>query len=128
MNNTNNRIPNRKQRRNVMKYQGILGVIGKLSLEKRSEIRESNRIKGKEIHATNVDAYDQYRSEQFEIIEGKKIIAWKAMGYNDKEIEMLREANAILIVKDKKMWHADKKEARLLMKKARESLNKRLND
>jgi hypothetical protein len=41
---------------------------------------------------------------------------------------MLREANAMLTVKDKESWHTDKKVARKLMKEARESLNKRLND
>ena len=41
---------------------------------------------------------------------------------------MLREANAILMVKNKETWKADKKEARQIMKDARESLNKRLND
>ena len=41
---------------------------------------------------------------------------------------MLREANAILAIRDKKTWHTDKKVARKLMKEARESLNKRIND
>ena len=52
----------------------------------------------------------------------------KEYSYNESEIKMLREANAILSVKDKKTWHTDKKVARKLMKDARESLNKRLND
>jgi len=67
-------------------------------------------------------------SELLESMESQKIVAWKEIGYNESEIEMLREANAILSVKDKKTWHTDKKIARKLMKEARESLNKRLND
>ena len=41
---------------------------------------------------------------------------------------MLREASAILAVRHKETWKTDKKEARKLMKEARESLNKRMND
>ncbi len=41
---------------------------------------------------------------------------------------MLREANVILAIRDKKTCNNDKKVARKLMKEARESLNKRIND
>ena len=80
------------------------------------------------MHAANTDAVEKRIAEQLESIEERKIEAWKETGYNDKEIEMLREANAILSVRDKETWHTDKKIARKLMKEARESLNKRLND
>lgn len=120
--------PNRRQRRLAMKYQGILKAKSKLPFQQWLEITRENFERGKELHAANTDAMEKRISEKLESIEGIKIAAWKDEGYNDKEIEMLREANAILAVKDKYTWHSDKKVARKLMNDARESLNKRLND
>lgn len=120
--------PNRRQRRLAMKYQGILKAKSKLPFQQWLEITRENFERGKELHAANIDAMEKRISENLESIEGIKIAAWKDEGYNDKEIEMLREANAILAVKDKNTWHSDKKVARKLMNDARESLNKRLND
>jgi len=120
--------PNRRQRRLAMKYQGMLKAKSKLPFQKWMEVTRENLERGKELHAANTDAVEKRIAEQLESIEERKIIAWKETGYNDKEIEMLREANAILTIKDKKTWHADKKVARKLMKEARESLNKRIND
>jgi trehalose/maltose hydrolase-like predicted phosphorylase len=120
--------PNRRQRRLAMKYQGILKAKSKLPFHKWMEVTRENLQRGKELHAANTDAVEKKIAEQLESIEESKIIAWKEVGYNDKEIEMLREANAILSVRDKETWQTDKKVARKLMKDARESLNKRLND
>lgn len=121
-------IPNRRQRRAAMKYQGLLKAKSKLSFKQWLESTAETRKRGNEIHAINTDAVERKIAEQLESIEIKQIEAWREIGYDDKEIEMLREANAILSVKDKETWHKDKKEARQLMKDARESLNKRLND
>jgi hypothetical protein len=120
--------PNRRQRRLAMKYQGLLKAKSKLPFHKWMELTRENIERGKELHAANTDAVEKRIAEQLESIEERKIEAWKETGYNDKEIEMLREANAILSVRDKETWHTDKKVARKLMKEARESLNKRLND
>jgi len=120
--------PNRRQRRLAMKYQGMLKAKSKLPFQKWMEVTRENLERGKELHAANTDAVEKRIAEQLESIEERKIVAWKETGYNDKEIEMLREANAILAIRDKKTWHTDKKVARKLMKEARESLNKRLND
>ena len=120
--------PNRRQRRLAMKYQGLLKAKSKLPFHKWMEITKENIERGKELHAANTDAVEKRIAEQLESIEERKIEAWKETGYNDKEIEMLREANAILSVRDKETWQTDKKIARKLMKEARESLNKRLND
>lgn len=120
--------PNRRQRRLAMKYQGILRAKSKLSFKDWMEVTSESLKKGKEIHAANVDAAEKSIAEQLEAIEVKKIEAWKSEGYNESEIEMLREANAILTVRDKETWHTDKKAARKLMKEARESLNSRKND
>lgn len=120
--------PNRRQRRLAMKYQGLLKAKSKLPFHKWMEVTRENIKLGKELHAATVDAQDKRIAEQLESIEERKIEAWKDTGYNDKEIEMLREANAMLSIRDKNTWHTDKKIARKLMKEARESLNKRLND
>jgi trehalose/maltose hydrolase-like predicted phosphorylase len=120
--------PNRRQRRLAMKYQGLLKAKSKLPFHKWMEVTRENIERGKELHAANTDAVEQRIASQLESMEESQIIAWKEVGYNDKEIEMLREANAMLTVKDKESWHTDKKVARKLMKEARESLNKRLND
>jgi hypothetical protein len=120
--------PNRRQRRLAMKYQGMLKAKSKLPFQKWMEVTRENLERGKELHAANTDAVEKRIAEQLESIEERKIVAWKETGYNDKEIEMLREANAILAIRDKKTWHTDKKVARKLMKEARESLNKRIND
>jgi len=120
--------PNRRQRRLAMKYQGLLKAKSKLPFHKWMEVTRENIERGKELHAANTDAVEKRIASQLESMEESQIIAWKEVGYNDKEIEMLREANAMLTVKDKESWHTDKKVARKLMKEARESLNKRLND
>ena len=120
--------PNRRQRRLAMKYQGMIRAKSRLPFHAWMELTRESLEQGKEIHAANVDSAEKKIAEQLESIEERKIVAWKETGYNDKEIEMLREADAILTVKYKETWHTDKKVARNLMRDARESLNKRLND
>lgn len=120
--------PNRRQRRLAMKYQGLLKAKSKLPFHKWMELTRENIERGKELHAANTDAVENRLAEHLQSVEERKIEAWRDTGYNDKEIEMLREANAILSVRDKETWHTDKKIARKLMKEARESLNKRLDD
>ena len=50
---------------------------------------------------------------------------WYEIGYNSKEIELLEEAAAIHFAKDKSTWKDDKKEAKELRKKAKDSLASR---
>ena len=120
--------PNRRQRRLAMKYQGLLKAKSKLPFHKWMEVTKENLQRGKELHTANTDIIEKGIAERLESIEERQIIAWREVGYNEDEIKMLREANAILIIKDKETLKTDKKEARQLMKQARESLNKRLND
>jgi len=120
--------PNRRQRRLAMKYQGLLKAKSKLPFHKWMEITKENIERGKELHAANTDAVEKSIAERLESIEERQIIAWREVGYNENEIKLLREANAILMVKDKETWQSDKKDARKMMRDARESLNKRLND
>lgn len=120
--------PNRRQRRLAMKYQGILKAKSKLPFHKWMEVTKENIKQGRELHAATVDAQDKRMTERLEAMEERQIIAWQDAGYNEDEIKMLREANAILMIKDKESWHTDKKVARKIFKDTRESLNKRLND
>lgn len=48
-------IPNRRQRRQMLKYQGILKAKSKASLKEWAEYVRENIKAGKEIHAANVD-------------------------------------------------------------------------
>ena len=120
--------PNRRQRRLAMKYQGILKAKNKLPFHEWMEVTKENIIRGRELHAANTDAVEKSITQRLESLEEKQIETWKEVGYDEKENLILREASAILAVRHKETWKTDKKEARKLMKDARESLNKRMND
>ena len=121
----NQTIPNRRQRRAAMNYQGILKMKSKLSLKEWLEICKQTREKGKEIHEANVEATEKSIYAKLEQIENNKISQWKEEGYTDKEIEKLRDALALITIKDKSTWHKDKKVARKTFKELREKLNSR---
>ena len=126
MNETANQtIPNRRQRRMAMKHQGILKMKSKLSFKEWLEICKQTREKGKEIHEANVEAAEKSIYAKLEQVENNKISQWKEEGYTDKEIEKLRDALAMITIKDKSTWHKDKKTARKVFKELREKLYKR---
>ena len=118
-------IPNRRQRRMAMKHQGYLKQKSNLSLTAWSELCKEFRIKGNEIHQANLDAAEKSMFRQLEEIESKKISSWKEEGYTDKEIEKLREAYSLIMIKDKSTWHTDKKIARKTIKELSSALYKR---
>jgi|TARA_R110000803_G_scaffold3925_2_gene13423 hypothetical protein len=127
MNETSNetaRIPNRTQRRLAMKHQGLLEQKRNLSLSDWSKLCREIRSKGQEIHQANVERNDKAIFAKLEEIESKKISTWKEDGYTDKEIEKLREAYSLIMIKDKSTWQADKKVARNIIKEARLNLQK----
>ena len=126
MNETANQtIPNRSQRRMAMKHQGILKMKSKLSFKEWLEICKQTREKGKEIHEANVEAAEKSIYASLEKIENNKISQWKEEGYTDKEIEKLRDALALITIKDKSTWHTDKKTARKVFRELREKLYNR---
>jgi hypothetical protein len=128
MNEANNKtsgIPNRSQRRMAMKHQGLLKQKGKLSLSDWSKLCTEIRIKGNEIHQANVERNENAVFAKLEAIEAKKITKWREEGYTDKEIEQLREAHALISIKDKNTWKADKKTARNIFKEIRANLQQR---
>jgi len=121
----NQTIPNRRQRRSAMKYQGILKMKSKLSFKEWLEICKQTREKGKEIHEANVEAAEKSIYAALETAENNNISRWKEEGYTDKEIEKLREAYSLIMIKDKSTWHADKKIARKTIKELASKLYKR---
>jgi pyruvate kinase len=120
-------IPNRRERRAAMKYQGMLKAKSKLPFKEWMKMTSETIKAGKEIHAANVDAIDKKLTQQLEDIDAKNVEKWTEEGYTKKEIEKLREASAILAVRYKETWQEDKKVARKLMKEVRESYYKRKN-
>ena len=122
-----NNIPTRRERRTSMKYQGILKMKSKLSFKNWRELTVNSIKAGREIFESNKDNAEKAESQQLETLESKLVLTWKDMGYLDTEIAQLREANAIITVKDIHSWHADKKIARKIMKDANINLLSRLN-
>ena len=120
-------IPNRRERRAAMKYQGMLKAKSKLPFKEWMKMTSESIKAGKEIHAANVDAIDKRLTQQLEDMDAKNVEKWTEEGYTKKEIEKLREASAILAVRYKETWQEDKKVARKLMKEVRESYYKRKN-
>jgi|TARA_R110001583_G_scaffold46526_1_gene145860 hypothetical protein len=126
MNETANQtIPNRSQRRMAMKHQGILKMKSKLSLKDWMEVCKQTREKGKEIHEANVEAAEKSTYATLEAAENIHISRWKEEGYTDKEIEKLREAYSLIMIKDKSTWHTDKKVARKTIKELASKLYNR---
>ena len=128
MNETSNKttsIPNRSQRRMAMKHQGLLKQKRNLSLSDWSKLCKEIRVKGNEIHQANVERNENAEFARLEEIEAKKITEWREEGYTDKEIEKLRDALAMITIKDKSTWHTDKKVARNTFKELRLKLQER---
>ena len=121
----NQTIPNRSQRRMAMKHQGILKMKGKLTFKEWLTICKQTREKGQEIHEANVELAEKSTYAALEAAENIHIDRWKEEGYTDKEIEKLREAYSLILIKDKSTWHTDKKVARNSIKELQAQLAKR---
>jgi hypothetical protein len=114
-----NRIPTRKERRNAMKHHGVLKSKSKLPFNKWVEVTKETAKIGNQMYDINKEAFELSKSEQFEERELAMIEGWKNEGYSSQEIDKLREAYAILSVKDCDNYHNDKKIARNLIKQVR---------
>lgn len=66
----------------------------------------------------------QWEAQFMDKLENMKE-TWHEIGYNSEEIGWLEEASAIHFVKNKATYREDKKEAKGLMKRAKESLASR---
>jgi L-lactate utilization protein LutC len=122
-----NNIPTRRERRAAMKQHGVLKTKSKLPLNQWVDFTKETAKQGNQIFNTNKDSLEKSITEQHEEIELRMIESWKDAGYNDIEIEKLRTAYATLSIKNIPTRHADKKNARNLIKEVNESKAKRLN-
>ena len=113
-------IPNRRQRRAMLKQQGVLKYLNRLPYfhETRNNFRANNIATGKQIHQNFVDKMEKANEERLEGILKNKKIEWNAQGWNSKEIELLEEAWALGAIKDKETYREDKKKAKSLRKEA----------
>ena len=126
----------RKQRRYMLKQQKALRYISKLPLKDKLEIQRQNQENGRKLHQQHLDAIEKrnhemlerklegFTNEDGEHVSGLKD-TWREIGYNDKEINMLEEAWALSIVKDRETYQEDKKKRRQLVKEAKASLDSR---
>ncbi len=106
-----------------MKYQGALKMISGASYKKKAEIRQSQLARGRDMHAANVDNVDRERFARLEVKEAAMMKTWRDLGYNDTEVEMLREAWSIDVVGG--ATREDIKKRSALIKSAEESFNNR---
>ena len=122
----------RRQRRYMLKQQGVLRYISKLNFlgETKSAIRRENQENGRKLHQQHLDTQEKLNAERLERKlegytneEGERVTGlkdtWKSIGYNDKEIALLEEAWAISVVRDKSSDRkADKKKIKELHREA----------
>lgn len=113
-------IPNRRQRRAMLKQQGVLKYLSKLPYmhETRVNFRANNLATGKQMHQNNVDRIEKENASRLEAILEKAKLEWASQGWDAKEIELLEEAWALTTVKDKETYREDKKKAKSLRKEA----------
>jgi hypothetical protein len=120
-------IPNRRERRYRLKQQGVLKYLSKKNFLDpiRANFRAENMKTGEKIQSIRKEAIDKQLEADFMIKLESMKETWYEIGYNSKEIELLEEAAAIHFAKDKSTWKDDKKEAKELRKKAKDSLASR---
>ena len=120
-------IPNRRERRYRLKQQGVLKYLSKKNFLDpiRANFRAENMKTGEKIQSIRKEAIDKQLEADFMVKLESMKETWYEIGYNSKEIELLEEAAAIHFAKDKSTWKDDKKEAKELRKKAKDSLASR---
>ena len=126
-------LTTRRQRRWMMRQQGVLKYISNLPFSERSKIRQANIENGRKLHQQHLDAIEKqqhtalerklegYTNEEGEYTPGLKD-SWKEQGYNAEEINKLEEAWALGVIKDKENYRANRKKAKQLNQEARASL------
>jgi len=118
---------NRRQRRHMMKQQGVLKYLSNMNFlgEVRSNFRKQNIENGKKIHQQNLDAMDKVNHPMLEAKLNSIKETWISMGYNKSEIDKLEEAWSLSAIKDKESRKEDKKTIKKLQKEVRESFQSR---
>lgn len=118
---------NRRQRRDMMRRQGVLKYLSKLNFlgEVRSNFRKQNIENGRKVHQQNLDANDKVNHSMLESkLEAMKT-TWKSIGYNKSEIDKLEEAWSLSVIKDKETRKEDKKTIKKLQREVQESFQSR---
>jgi len=118
---------NRRQRRHMMRQQGILKYLSKLDFlgEVRSNFRTQNMENGRKLHQQNIDANDKVNHSMLEAKLESMKETWKSIGYNKSEIDKLEEAWSLTVVKDKESRKEDKKKVKKLQREVQESFQSR---
>jgi thiamine kinase-like enzyme len=114
---------NRRQRRGMMKQQGVLKYLSGQDFlgEIRGGFRAQNIENGRTLHQRNVDANDKANGALLEEKLNSIKATWKETGYTDSEILKLEEAWALSTIKDKENRKADKKTIKKLQREVKES-------
>jgi hypothetical protein len=120
-------LPRRSVRRKMLKMNGFFKSKSQLGFNDWLKITSDTLTRGREYEKNNSDLRDKSIADSLEKAELRLIENWKLIGYDQKEIDKLREANALLVIKDTSTWKEDKKLARGLLKEAKESLIQRMN-
>jgi hypothetical protein len=110
-----------------MKFQGVLKMKSKLPYNKWLEFTKESIKNGNQIFAANQNSMEKSIAEQLEAMELTMIERWKESDYTENEIEKLREAYAILTIKELDAWHTDKKVARNLIKEVNKTRAERVH-
>lgn len=121
--------PNRRVRRAMLRENGILKILKKLGYHNPAykAFKAETAEAGRKIHQAHQDRNEELASTRLEaILQGCKS-TWFGMGYNQEEVAMLEEAWAMMSVKDRENYRANKKAARELQRAANNSLVARTN-
>jgi hypothetical protein len=120
---------NRRQRRYMMKQNGMLKYLSKLSFfhPTKAAIRQQNMENGRKMQEARLDAAEKAQAERLEAALERMKETWSNIGYNKEEMAMLEEAWSLTAIKDRETYRADVKQSRKLMKEAAASLAARNN-
>lgn len=120
-------MPKRKDRRSIMKFQGLFKSKNKKTFKEWLSFTQDNIKNGAELFNTNKNAIEKSVNEQLEKIELSMMSFWKDAGYSESEIEKLREAYAMSAVRFDATRREDGKAARVMLKEVELSKKERLN-
>lgn len=118
----------RKQRRAQMRSAGMLkvkNIYSPLSGQRQAWYKKT-REDGQQAHEAHLKKVNDQIEEQLQTRLNNLKETWKSSGYNDQEIKMLEDAFMLTSIKYKDTLRSDRKEARRLMKQARESFQNRI--
>ena len=118
---------NRRQRRYMLKQQGVLKYLSGLNFlgEVRSGFRAQNIENGKKIHQQNLDALEKTNAAILESKLESMKTTWTSIGYNKSEIDKLEEAWSMSVIKDKETRKEDKQTIKKLQREVAQSLRSR---